>query len=276
MRKNPYLPYKAEVVGTEVETEGERAIKTLKVRLLEEDNFEYEPGQGSLVSVFGRGESWLALANSPTRDDLEFSVLRMGRVTTALHELVEGDILGVRGPVGNKFPLNDWKKKNIITIGGGIGQTPIRSLCQYVMDNYNDYGDLTIVYGARTSGDIVYRNELMRLLEGGRADVYLSIDVEEEGWDHFVGYVPDNVKENVRPSPENSVAITCGPPVMIKFTFQALKGLGFADEQIYTTLERKMKCGIGKCGRCNIGEKYVCKDGPIFRYDELRELPVKY
>lgn len=275
MNDNPYLPRKAEIEEIKQEAEEPRAVRTLKVSLTDEDGFEYAPGQGCLVSVFGRGESWLCIANSPTRDNLEFSVLKMGRVTTALHDLNEGETIGLRGPVGNSFPLNKWKGKNIVTIGGGIGQTPLRALCQYVLDNSDDYGKLTIIYGAQTSNDIVYKDEFDRLLEEDYLNVYLSIDTEEKGWNYFVGYVPDNVK-NVEPSPENSIAVTCGPPVMIRYTFQNLKELGFKDEQMYTTLERKTKCGIGKCGRCNIGRKYVCKDGPVFRYDELKDLPVDY
>lgn len=275
MKENPFLPQKVRIIDIREEVKGGRAIKTLRVDLLNENNLEYKPGQGCLISVFGKGESWLCIANSPTRENLEFSVLKMGRVTTALHQMSEGEVLGLRGPLGNSFPLEEWAGKDIIAIGGGIGQTPLRAVSQYILDKHEKYGKLTIFHGARTSKDIVYKDELEKLLEKDNIDVYLSIDKEEKGWDHFVGFVPDNVRDK-KPETENSITITCGPPIMIKTTFQALKDLGFKDRQMYTTLERKMKCGIGKCGRCNIGAKYVCKNGPVFRCDELRKLPVDY
>jgi NAD(P)H-flavin reductase len=269
--ENPYVPFKAEIIDIRQEVKGVRAIKTFRMRLVGRERFDYKPGHGCLVSVFGRGESWFTIANSPTRPDLEFSVLKTGKVTTKLHELEVGDIVGLRGPLGTPFPVDEWKGKNIITIGGGIGQTPLRSVYQYVIDNYDDYGELTIVYGARTSRDLVYKDELMQLIDEGY-NVYLSVDMQEEGWEHFVGYVPDNLRFNVKPDPDNTIAITCGPPIMITLTLRVLKELGFKEDQVYTTLERRMKCGIGKCGRCRLDGKYVCRDGPVFRYDRLSSL----
>jgi len=269
--ENPYVPYKAEIVEIKDEVKGPRPIKTFKIKLIGRERFNYKPGQGCLVSVFGRGESWFTIANSPTRPDLEFSVLKTGKVTTKLHEMEVGDVVGIRGPLGRPFPVEEWKGMNILTIGGGIGQTPLRSIYQYVIDNRKDYGNLTIVYGARSSKDLVYKDELMQLIEEGY-EVHLSIDRPEEGWKYFVGFVPDNLKQNVKPDPKDTIAITCGPPIMIKITLNVLKELGFKEDQIYTTLERRMKCGIGKCGRCRVEGKYVCKDGPVFRYDELSAL----
>ncbi len=267
---NPYLPFKAEIIEIRDEVKGLRAIKTFRLKVVDGDRFDYKPGHGCLVSVFGRGESWFTIANSPTRPDIEFSVLKTGKVTTKLHEMKVGDLVGLRGPHGRPFPVDEWKGMNILTVGGGIGQTPLRSVYQYVMDNYSDYGELTVVYGARTSKDLVYRDELMQMIEDGY-NVHLSIDIPEEDWEHFVGYVPDNLKR-LKPEPENTIAIICGPPIMITISLRVLKELGFREEQVYTTLERRMKCGIGKCGRCRLESKYVCKDGPVFRYDELSTL----
>ncbi len=264
---NPYIPYKAEIIEVRDEVKGARPIKTFKVRLIDKERFDYMPGQGCLLSIFGRGESWFTIANSPTRPDLEFSVLKTGKVTSKLHELKEGDIVGIRGPLGRAFPVEEWKGLNVVTIGGGIGQTPLRSIYQWVIDHKKDYGNLTIIYGARSSKDLVYKDELMQLIEEGY-DVHLSIDRPEEGWKYFVGFVPDNVKR-IKPDPKDTVAIVCGPPIMIRITLNVLRDLGFKDDQIYTTLERRMKCGIGKCGRCRIESIYVCRDGPVFRYDEI-------
>jgi len=198
-------------------------------------------------------------------------VMKLGKVTSILHECEVGDVLGVRGPYGNGFDVNGWKGKNIITVGGGIGQPPLRSLIRYVLANRGDYGKLDIIYGARTSNDLSFKQELFDLEKRDDADVHLSIDVEEEGWTQFVGFVPDNLLE-VAPSPDNAIAITCGPPIMIHFVIQNLLKLGFAENQIFTTLEMRMKCGIGKCGRCNIGNVYVCKDGPVFSYAQIKNM----
>ncbi|MEM0089413.1 MAG: FAD/NAD(P)-binding protein [Archaeoglobaceae archaeon] len=267
MMENPYVPYKAQIVEVKDEVKGVRPIKTFRIKLVDRERFDYKSGQGCLVSVFGRGESWFTIANSPTRPDLEFSVLKTGKVTAKLHEMKAGDIVGIRGPLGRAFPLDEWKGMNIVTIGGGIGQTPLRAIYQYVIDNEKDYGDLTIIYGARTSRDLVYKDELFKLIEEGY-NVQLSIDNPEKDWKYFVGFVPDNVKR-IKPDPKNTIAITCGPPIMIKITLNVLKELGFKEEQIYTTLERRMKCGLGKCGKCRIESYYVCKDGPVFNYAEL-------
>jgi NAD(P)H-flavin reductase len=213
-----------------------------------------------------------AISSSPTKKDyIEVSVMRHGKVTSALHECEPGDVVGVRGPYGNNFDVKGWKGKNIVFIGGGIGQAPLRSLINYMIDNRKDYGKLDVIYGARTSKDISYKEEFDELDKQKDVNVHLSIDVEEDGWKKFVGFVPDNLLR-VKPSPKNSIAVTCGPPIMIKFVIQNLEKLGFTEDQIFTTLEMRMKCGIGKCGRCNIGNLYVCKDGPVFSYKQLKNI----
>ena len=226
-----------------------------------------------MLGINGVGESMISIASSPTQKEfLTFSIMKMGKVTSAIHALEAGEMITIRGPYGNKFPLEDWYQKNIITIGGGIGQAPLRSVIQYVLDKRSEYGELNIIYGARTTADLCYREDLFELEQRKDIRVHLSIDVQETGWDRFVGFVPDNVLR-IKPSPENAIAITCGPPVMIKFVIKNLLDLGFSDHQIYTTLENRMKCGIGKCGRCNVGSLYVCKDGPVFSYEQLKGLP---
>lgn len=216
----------------------------------------------------------ISISSSPLiKDYLQFSILKMGRVTSALHEMEVGNIIGIRGPYGNGFPMEDWKGKNLIFIGGGIGLAPIWSVLYSALGKKEDYGDLTLIYGARTSKDLVFKKELEGLRK--KIKVHLSVDVEEPEWKEFVGFVPINVLDK-KPSPDIAISITCGPPIMIKFVIKNLKDLGFKDEQIYTTIENKMKCGIGKCGRCNIGMHYVCKDGPVYSWAELKNLPQEY
>jgi NAD(P)H-flavin reductase len=271
--KNPYLPEIAKIMDIRDEALGGRPIKTFKVVLSNGHEFNHKPGQCAMVGILGIGESMISIASSPTQKGyLEFSIMKMGKVTSALHACEVGDTITVRGPYGNGFPIDDWKGKNIVTIGGGIGQAPLRPILQYILDNRNDFGQLDIIYGARTSNDLCFKNELLELEKRKDARVHLSIDVGEPDWTQFVGFVPTNLLQ-VKPSPENTIAITCGPVVMIKYVIKNLLELGFSDEQIFTTLENRMKCGIGKCGRCNVGNLYVCKDGPVFTYATLKNLP---
>ncbi|NLJ56470.1 MAG: heterodisulfide reductase subunit F [Firmicutes bacterium] len=273
---NPYKPEIATIEDTWQETYGDRAIKTFKVVLDDEEireNWSHRPGQCAMIGILGVGESMISISCSPTEGKfLRFSVMRAGKVTQALHELEPGDKMTVRGPYGNSFPVDDWKGKNILTIGGGIGQAPLRPIIEYVKANRADYKGLSLIYGARTSADLCFKDEFKALDERDDVNYHLSIDIEEEGWEHYVGFVPSLLME-VDPSPENTIAITCGPPVMINFVLQNLKELNFTDEQIYTTLENRMKCGIGKCGRCNVAHLYVCKDGPVFSYATLKSIP---
>lgn len=274
MSDNVYIPKLAKIVETKDEVVGARAIKTFRTQFVENNGFRHKCGQCAMLSVFGKGEAMISISSSPeVKDYLQFSILKMGRVTSALHELREGDVIGLRGPYGNNFPIEKWKGKNLIFAGGGIGLAPIWSVLQTALSKKNDYGKITLFYGARTSLDIVYKEELEALKN--EINVQLSIDTEEKGWNDYVGFVPLNVLDK-KPSPKNAIAVTCGPPIMIKFTIKNLQALGFKDEQIYTTVENKMKCGIGKCGRCNIGLHYVCKDGPVYSWAELKNLPQEY
>lgn len=271
MTRNPYEPRLAEVLEIEKQTPD---VKTLKVAFLEDVEFEYSPGQFAMISVFGRGECPISFSSSPIQDDLlEFSMKRLGRVTVALHELEVGDKIGVRGPYGNGFPIEDWEGKNLVFVGGGIGQAPLRSAIRYVLSNRENYDRIDIFYGAPSTEELVFKEELFQLEDREDLNVYLSIDEDEKGWTSFVGFVPDNV-ERVEPSSENSIAVTCGPPIMIKFVVENLQELEFENTQIFTSLEMKMKCGIGKCGRCNVGNLYVCKDGPVFSYSKIKESPL--
>ncbi|MCR4403668.1 MAG: FAD/NAD(P)-binding protein [Firmicutes bacterium] len=277
---NPYVPYPAVITRVTRETEASD-VKTFRVELCcasARDGFRYLPGQFAEVSVFGVGEAPISITSSPTdRGYLEFSVKRMGQVTTALHYLSEGAVIGVRGPYGNTFPIADMKGRDLIFIGGGIGLAPLRSLINYVLSDElrREFGRVRIIYGARSSGDLVFKAELERWGMRDDVDQVVTIDRHEDGWTGRVGFVPAVLKE-VAPRPDRAVAITCGPPVMIKFVLATLTDLGFEPDQVITTLEMRMKCGIGKCGRCNIGSKYVCRDGPVFTYRQLLEMPPEY
>jgi len=267
---NPYMPYVATVKEIIRETSN---IMTFRVVLDDAEamkNFRHEPGQVGQLSIYGVGEATFVINSPPTRREfLQFSVMRTGEVTSALHKLKAGDKVGVRAPLGNSFDYNAMKGKNILFVGGGIGMAPLRTLLLYMFDNRSDYGKITLLYGARSPEDMAFAYEIEEWRKTKNTDVVLTIDREAEGWKERVGLIP-NVLLEMNPSSKDAVAITCGPPIMIKFTLQALDKLKFQPEQIITTLERRMKCGIGICGRCNIGDKYVCVDGPVFTYAELR------
>jgi NAD(P)H-flavin reductase len=274
MPHNIYLPQLARITHIKEEMGGERSIKTFRVEPVEGDLFEHDCGQCAMLSIFGRGEVMISIASSPLiKEYKQFSIMRTGRVTTAFHELEVGDVIGMRGAYGNSFPLDDWRGKNLVFIGGGVGLAPIWPLITTAIAQRGDFKNITIFYGARTPADLMYKAELERMRSD--ADVQLSVDLAEAGWEGYTGFVPANVLDK-QPSPDNTIAITCGPPIMIKFVIQNLKQLGFTDEQIYTTIENKMKCGIGKCGRCNVGKDYVCVKGPVYSWAELKELPEEY
>lgn len=253
-------------------------VKTFRVNALEGGVcFEHMPGQCAMISIPGVGEAMFSITSSPTNTEyMEFSIKKCGKLTDWLHQIDVGQQITIRGPYGNAFPVEtDFKGKDLLFIAGGIGLAPLRSVINYVRDYREDYGHMDIVYGSRSKADLVGYDEIVN--EWSKEDdteVYLTIDREEEGWDGHVGFVPDYVKELNFDT--NKVVIVCGPPIMIKFTLAGLEELGFNKTQIFTTMELKMKCGVGKCGRCNIGSKYVCKDGPVFRCDELDELPDEY
>lgn len=253
-------------------------VKTFRILTPEgKKPFDHMPGQCAMISMPGVGEALFSITSSPTNTEfMEFSIKKCGCVTDWLHAIEPGQQVTVRGPYGNGFPVEtELKGKDLLFIAGGIGLAPLRSVINYCRHYRENYGTIDIVYGSRSKNDLVDYQEITD--EWCREDginVYLTIDREQEGWDGHVGFVPNYVKE-LNPDVSKTV-LMCGPPIMIKFTLAGLKELGFSDTQVYTTMELRMKCGVGKCGRCNIGNKYVCKDGPVFRFDKLGELPDEY
>lgn len=306
--KNPYLPIPVKVDKIRFETE-DKLIKTFDLAFVnkkDEEEFVYHPGQFAELSILGKGESPIGIASSPTEKGfLRFTVMKVGVVTTALHNFDEGATMGIRGPLGNWYPIEEMKGKNVVIIGGGFAFTTLRSLLIYMLNEKHRklYGDIICIYGARTPGLLCYRDELEQWEKRNDMSLYECIDwkfgpqgpIEEaaaEGWEpinlkepgktkikpgakKFTAFVPQLVSA-VKPGAKDAYAIVCGPPIMIKFTIPVLTELGFPPERIINSLENRMKCGFGKCGRCNIGPKYVCKDGPVFSLKELEQLPKEY
>ncbi|MCX7958412.1 MAG: FAD/NAD(P)-binding protein [Deltaproteobacteria bacterium] len=275
---NIYKPYLMEIKEIIDETSDTRTLR-LQFRSEEDKKkFSFKAGQFAEYSVFGEGECTFCIASPPTRMDfIECSFKQVGKVTNALRRLNAGDTGGFRGPYGNWFPVEEMKGKNIVFIAGGIGLAPVRSVILNVLDRRKEFGDITIIYGARSVNDLVYKRELKEWQS--MADVKTVVTVDPGGetpdWKGEIGFVPA-VVEKTAPKSNNAVSIICGPPIMIKFTLPVMMKLGFKEENIITTLENRMKCGLGKCGRCNIGNIYVCKDGPVFNYSQLKVMPQEY
>ena len=254
-------------------------IKTFRVEALEGGKcFEHMPGQCAMLSIPGVGEAMFSITSSPTvKEYQEFSIKKCGCLTSWLHQMDVGQQITIRGPYGKPFPVDDeLQGKDLLFIAGGVGLAPLHSVINYVLDKRDSYGKVDVVYGSRSKEDLLDLEEIQtRWMDPKNdIDVHLTIDRAQEGWDGHVAFVPTYVRElGFDP---NKTVLVCGPPIMIKFVLQALTELGFEKTQIYTTMELRMKCGVGKCGRCNIGDKYVCKDGPVFRFDELGELPNEY
>ena len=275
---NIYKPY---LMRIEKITDEAPLVKTFKLAFVNEEegkNFSFSAGQFGEYSVFGEGECTFCIASSPTRKGyLECTFRQAGRVTGALAQKEEGDIIGFRGPYGNVFPLDKWQGKNLLYITGGIALPPLRCVIWNSLDLRDQFKDITIVYGARTVADLVYKYELEEWSKRPDVKVLTTVDPggETPDWKGSVGFVP-TIVEKENPSAENTIALVCGPPIMIKMTLPILAKLGFSPENIFTTLENRMKCGIGKCGHCMVGKIFVCKDGPVFTLAQLNQLPPEY
>jgi len=269
-RGNVYLPHIAIIEKIIDETP---TVRTFHFNFKDDGlrkEFTFESGQFGEYSVFGIGEAPFCISSSPTRrDHLEFALQRVGKVTDALHRLSVGAEIGFRGPYGNSFPLDFLQGKNLVFVGGGIGLAPVRSLIWNVIDNRDKYEKIDIIYGARSPADLCFKYDLDTWGKDKTVNMVTTVDKGDESWTGKVGFVPQ-ILEQVAPSASNAVAIVCGPPIMIRFTFPVLEKLGFTPERMITTLEKRMKCGIGKCGRCNIGNLYVCRDGPVFTYAQIK------
>ena len=275
MVNDTLIPSVAVVTDVRIDTPD---VKTFRVVGLDgEKPIIHEPGQCAMLSIPGIGEAMFSITSSPTNKEfMEFSIKKCGCLTQWLHMIEPGQQICIRGPYGRSFPVeSEFRGKDLLFVAGGIGLAPLRSVINYCRDNRDNYGHIDIVYGSRSKDDLVdYKEITDEWINDKDINVYLTIDREQEGWDGHVGFVPNYVKE--LGFSRDKTVIVCGPPIMIKFTLAGLIELGFDKSQVYTTMEMRMKCGVGKCGRCNIGDKYICKDGPVFRCDELDELPDEY
>lgn len=234
---------------------------------------KFLPGQFAQVSVFGTGEFPASLPPSPTEEELFFTVRRVGTVTAALHALRPGDRFGVRGPYGNGFPMKQYFGQNLLFVAGGIGLIPLRSCLNYALDNRHRYGKIQLFYGARGLKDLMYLGALREWEMSRGFECYLTVDRADDQWTGHVGVVGSLFrKPGVTVPVENTTAFVCGPPIMFRFVIRDLKEMGFEDRNIMSTLERYMKCGVGKCGHCCIGLAYVCVDGPVFTYEQIKRL----
>ncbi|MEJ2363091.1 MAG: FAD/NAD(P)-binding protein [Deltaproteobacteria bacterium] len=279
--ENPYFPYPVRIDSVAVETE-DRNLKTFKLVFEKPEHqgkFVHRAGQFAELSIAGKGEIPIGIASSPTEKGyLLFTVNKVGLVTTALHRMVAGDIIGVRGPLGNCYPWDKLEGMNVVIIGGGFAFTTLRASIVYMLHpgNRSRFGDITVIYGARTPGMLLYKEELTAWERRDDILVHITVDATDNpDWKYNVGFVPTITQEKA-PSAKDSYVIVCGPPVMIKFTLPILSELGYPPERIIMSLEMRMKCGIGMCGRCNIGTEYVCKDGPVFTLAQLSQMVAEY
>jgi NAD(P)H-flavin reductase len=267
---NPLVPVPGKIIKIVDESPD---VKTFHITTAQGKPFTPLPGQLGMLSIPGVGEGMFSIT-AQGADHLEISIKRVGVLTDALHEAEVGQPIAIRGPYGNGFPVEKFRGQDILFIGGGIGLAPVRSLIGHCMQNRGDFGRIAIVYGARSPEDLVFKEDLFENWpKSPDTTVHVTVDKGDGGWQGHVGFVPAYVEE-INPAPK--MTLLCGPPVMIKFTLQTLSKLGFQNDQIVTTLEMRMKCGIGKCGRCNIGSKFICLDGPVFTLSELQDLPAEY
>lgn len=280
--ENPYMPYPVRIDEIVVETE-DRNLKTYTLVFLnkaDEEAFTYHAGQFAELSLAGRGEIPIGIASSPVEKGfLKFTVNKAGVVTTHLHNMKEGDIMGVRGPMGNWFPWDTLEGKNVLIIGGGFAFTTLRSSIISMLHpaNRSKFNDITVVCGARTPGMLLYKDELIEWEKRDDIDMHITVDATDDpDWKYNVGFVPPVTEQKAPQGDKDTYAIVCGPPIMIKFTQPVLEKLGYTHDHIIMSLENRMKCGIGMCGRCNIGKELVCKDGPIFTLDQINRTPREY
>ena len=237
------------------------------------DEFGHQPGQFIEVSIFGKGEAPISISSSPTRCDmLEICVRRSGKVTNALFEMGKGSRLHIRGPYGRGFPVETLKGHNLLLVAGGLGLAPLRSLLLYVLDRRSEFGDLILMYGTNSPENVLFKFELLSFFDREDIKYLYSVDRDDEGiWKQYVGVVT-GLFDRTALSPSDTYAVLCGPPVMYRFVVEKLIRLGFSKDHIYMSLERMMKCGVGKCGHCALGDKYCCTDGPVFNYTEIEHI----
>ncbi len=280
--ENPYLPYPVRIDDIVVESE-DRSLKTFRFVFLNPDDekkFAFKAGQFAELSIAGVGEIPIGIASSPVEKGfIKFTVNRAGKVTSHLHNMNVGDIMGVRGPLGNWYPWEMLESKNVLIVGGGFAFTTLRSSIIYMLDpaNRSKFNNITVVYGARSPNMLLYKDELVEWEKRDDIHMHITVDgTDAPDWKYNVGFVPPITEQKAPQGDADSYAIVCGPPIMIKFTQPVLEKLGYDHDHIILSLENRMKCGIGMCGRCGIGRELVCKDGPVFTLNQINQTPCEY
>lgn len=267
--ENPFLPKEAKILHRTQETADEIQ---LTLRFVDESKMEFEPGQFLEVGLFGYGEIPIGIASSPNRSNTFDIVVRgVGTVSQAIHKLQKGEYLTVRGPFGKGFHLEQLRGHDLLIIAGGIGLCPTRSLILYVMEKREEFNDFTLFYGARTPQHQMFQQNLAQWRASDKIDFYETVDHPDSEWTGHAGVITRLFE--VKEFSLDTKVIICGPPIMFKFITEELKRIGLPQENIFLDMERRMKCGIGKCGHCQINDQYVCTDGPVFRYDQVKHLP---
>lgn len=265
-----YQPIPAEMVKIEQLTEKE---KLFTLHLKDGRNLGHQAGQFVEVSVFGIGEAPISVSSSPTRNgSFELCVREVGDVTGALHRMKPGSTVGIRGPFGNGFPVDKMRGQDLLFAPGGLGLAPLRSLINQVLDERESFGRVIILYGARNPAELLFKDELAQWEARDDVEFHVTVDRGDEGWSGNVGVIT-TLFPKITVDPRSTVAVTVGPPIMYRFVLKELLSKGIRDERIYLSLERRMKCGLGKCGHCQINNVYVCQEGPVFSYTRLKELP---
>jgi len=269
--QSPFLPRQAEVIAVESLSEKERLFR---LRLTGGRRLDHRPGQFVEVSVLGIGEAPISLSSSPTRDDsFELGVRAVGNVTQAMHRLKPGETLGIRGPFGNGYPVPMLLGRDLLFVAGGIGLFPLRSMIQYAMDYRERFGRIILLYGCREPAERIFQGELERWRQAGGIEILESVDrcPRDQAWEGNVGVIT-TLFPHIRVDPERTTALVVGPPIMYRFVVAECIHRGMAKDRILLSLERRMKCGMGLCGHCQINNVYVCLDGPVFSYEELTKL----
>jgi sulfite reductase subunit B len=263
--KNIYRPIRADVLDVITETP---AIKTIRFRPAEPITFR--TGQFVEITVPGVGEAPFTPSSRPSvKDTMEVSVMRVGKVTQKIHELKKGDMIGVRGPFGAGYPVDQFKGRDLLILGGGCGFAPLRSLMYTLFEMSGQFKSFYFRGGCKTSGDFLYKSEIETWKERKDLNLRLTVDKGDESWKGNVGVVT-TILDDLDMDFKTGVAVVCGPPIMMKFGTQKLLDMGFQEGHIYLSMEKNMSCGLGKCGHCRIGTYYACKDGPVFLYSGIK------
>jgi sulfite reductase subunit B len=264
-----YLPSLAEITRTEQLTPMEKLVE---IRLKSGQELGHRPGQFVEVSLFGIGEAPISVSSSPTKKgSFELAVRAVGTVTQALHQMNPGAILGIRGPFGQGFPVEEMKGKDVLFVAGGIGLVPLRSMIHYVLAHRADYGRVIVFFGAKTPGEQLFREELAQWRTGKEMEYWETVDRSDGSWKGNVGVIT-TLFPKVTLDPGKTVAVIVGPPIMYRFAILEAQVKGIPDDQIIVSLERRMKCGVGKCGHCQINDLYVCQEGPVFNYARIKDV----